>query len=107
MDHLHAVNMLAHQRRLPASRLALVMKIPKRFFRDKSRNQKGERCHADHHKRDYPVDHEHEKERSNNRQDAREKLRKAHQQPVRKKLNIRDHSAHKISRRMRIKIRKR
>ncbi len=75
--------------------------------RDKSRHQEGDRCQQHHQEGNQRIDHKHKDQGADDGHGAGEKLGKAHQKSLRELVNIGNHTAHQISRRMRIQIRNR
>ena len=75
---------------LLASRFGLGLEHAEGPFCDKRGHKQGNRCYHQHDNRDADVDRKHEADRSQNRNHTGKELRKAHQQTVRKLIDVRD-----------------
>ena len=69
--------------------------------------QDRKRCHQDNHQTDFPVQHQHEQQRSNQREHPCKQLCKAHQQPICKLVNVCNDTADRFAGWVSVKIRER
>ena len=71
---------------------------------DHTRGDQRKRSQQNHHKPRLPVNHKHEHQRAEDGHNPRKKLRKAEQQPVRKRVRVRNHAADDLAVGMGIQI---
>ena len=73
-------------------------------LRDLPRHHEAERGQQDDEQGDERLDREHEHECAEDGQHAGEQLREAHQQALRELVDVRDHAAREVARRMRVEV---
>ena len=98
---------LVDERGLLAARLRLQAEHGIGAAGDEVGHQQRHRRDQHHHQRDARAERQHEYERAQNRDQAGEQLRKAHEQAVGERVRVGDHPADRVAGGMRVQIRQR
>ena len=93
LHDLFVADHFVHQRGLLGTRLGLLFEHREGAPRDEVRHEQRKRRQQHHNKCDAHIDRQHENQRAQNRDHAREQLGKAHQQAVGKLIDIRNDAA--------------